>query len=170
MECACYYKITAYRKLRGDRYFCGEKGDARTWRRSKSYIPAEPVNEKMRNAIVNVQREVTIVRLFSFLSATKSFTDCNTHQFSGLGSNWNKKCSKKDLLGYEHTFVESIFLPPRLFSFLSAMRFGFLQMGVPTRLCPTEAGKAEVIGSIRECRPLERQNKVGGGQAPNRNP
>jgi len=34
------------------------------------------------------------------------------------------------------------------------------------RLCPPEAGKAEGIGSIRECRPLVRQNKVGGGKAP----
>ncbi len=56
-----------------------------TWRRSKSYIPAEPVNEKTRNAIGDVQLEVTIVRLFSLLSATKSFTDCGTLQVSGLG-------------------------------------------------------------------------------------
>ncbi len=33
-------------------------------------------------------------------------------------------------------------------------------------LCPPEAGKADGNGSIRECRPLVRQNKVGGGQAP----
>ena len=34
------------------------------------------------------------------------------------------------------------------------------------RLCPPEAGKAEANRSIRERRPLGRQNKVGGGRAP----
>ncbi len=50
------------------------------------------------------------------------------------------------------------------------MRFGVLHNGRPNsrspRLCPPLAGKAEGNESIRECRPLERQNKVGGGQAP----
>ncbi len=48
------------------------------------------------------------------------------------------------------------------------MRFGVLKLGVPTPVAlGFAAGGRQSRGlRIRECRPLVRQNKVGGGQAP----